>query len=86
MNTLRFSSYNPKKLHLEKYDHMIPFLTATLAPRDHHASVFVFKNEVLHLRNMVGKTAIMKQMFKSGMLHRMDVVKKNRIHGEMIFY
>lgn len=41
---------------------------------DRRAHVFGFKNEILHLRNMVQKGAILNQLFRLGMFGEEDAV------------
>lgn len=59
-----------------KYDHVTSFLDAHLILLDHGAYVFVSKNEVLYLRDMVWKATRVRQVFQSGMFYGDESVKE----------
>lgn len=59
------SSVFSKIVDLDKYDCMTSFLDTAWISRDHHASVFLSKTEVFHLRSMPWKVASVKKVFQS---------------------
>lgn len=53
IQALRFPPYYTKPVELQKYINVTSVLDAELILRDHRAHVFVSKEEVLYLTNMV---------------------------------
>lgn len=86
MKTLRFLSYYQGTVRLDKVDHITPFLDIALIPRDLPSHVLISKKNVLHLCNMIRKTASVTQMFQPGTFHREDAAKEMCGHGEEMSY
>lgn len=52
MNSLCFVSYHLKTWHLEKYDHVAPFLDVAMVLCDQRAHAIVAKKDLHYLRNI----------------------------------
>lgn len=65
IETLRILFYCRKTVELDKYDHVAPFLEATLIPCDHCAHMSVSIEEVHLLRDIVWKASDMAPMSRS---------------------
>lgn len=65
---------------MNRYDHMTPNLDGALISGYPRSQVFIPESDVLFLRNMVWKAAILRQMFHSEMFDGEDAV---RTSGDM---
>lgn len=52
IKTLRLPSNFLNAVDLDNYDNVTLLLDAGLIPRNHHADSFLYKTEVIHLRDM----------------------------------
>lgn len=86
IKTLRFPPYYPMTTDLEKCDHVTSFFHSTFIPNNHRAHVFVSKEEVLSLHNLVWKAASVKRMFYSQISKGADAMKEVWRHEEKTPY
>lgn len=73
---VRFFSYYPKTVYLDKYNHVTQFLDVSLTPRDDHANVLVSKKELLHIHKSLWKEASVTQTIQQMIFHGEDPVDK----------
>lgn len=59
---------------LDNYVNVTPLFHAALIPRNYHAHVIAFKEEVLYPCNIVRKAGRVIQTSRPGMFHRADAV------------
>lgn len=70
VHTFRLHLFYPQPVALHRYNHVTSFLGAALIRRDHRANVFVYKEEVLYLMNMMLQAASVKHMLLYRMIHK----------------
>lgn len=85
VKTLRFSSYYPKAVKLDKYDQKKALFQST-PTRDHHAHVLVSRTEVLHLCCMEWRAASETQIITSGTFYGEDTASKKCRYEEKMSY
>lgn len=76
IRTLGFAPYYPKKIDLNRCDHLTLLSDVAMIPRHHRAHMFLCRERVLHQKSMVWEAAIVKLMFGSGMFNCPDAEKE----------